>query len=124
MGLPFSGETADSAYYSIVEKYKVGKTAFRQFYGIKYYGRFKDDIFMILERRGVRTTDLWKVMRDRSSFYTHKLEGTSTTGVSFLDTFVHKGSGWRKSGRLDYRPHFKSTSLSIPLSFSSAHPVS
>jgi hypothetical protein len=70
MGLPCSGETADSAYYNIVEKYKVGKTAFRQFYGIKYYGRFKDDIFMILERRGVRTTDLWKVMRDRSSFYT------------------------------------------------------
>lgn len=78
---------------------------------------------MILERRGGRTTDLWKIMRDGSLFYKHTVEGTSTTGTSLLDTFLHKGSGWRKSGLLDNRPYFKNTSLSIPLSFSSAHPV-
>ena len=68
------------------------------------------------EHRVAFTKD-WDLQGRGSGFRVDKWHA-STFGVEFLDVFVHKSSC---GTRLAYKPHFKATSLGVPLHSSSAH---
>lgn len=123
MGQNFSGELADAAFYSDVERNRVDNARWLATMGIRLYARFKDDIFMAVSTDPIiyHTCYRWLVTDNRSCFKV-KLEAVSRSNVDMLDINIFKGPRYASSGRLDFRPIWKKTSLGAPLSFSSVHP--
>ena len=93
----------------------------REKYQIKFYGRFKDDLLIVLGGDRESRRDFWSEVTKRASFFKIVMEGVSNTGANTLDLRVFKGLRWQLTGTLDIGIHFKPTGLGIPLGDSSAH---
>ncbi len=48
MGLLYSGELSDYVFYDSVEKLYISRNEIRGKYNIKFYGRCKDDLLIVL----------------------------------------------------------------------------
>ena len=90
---------------------------------VLYYGRFKDDGFILLSCFDQSSIDaLINFMSARSKFF--KLQfGEPSRDTNFLDIRLWMGPCWKKSGRLDHTLHHKATSLYQPFALSSHHPM-
>ena len=122
MGMLAPGHVADSAFYSMVEAPFVLTTSTRRKFGLFFYARFKDDIFIIFDASsGVeKMRDFVCEFRKRSGPFILKMESVSRHGCQMLDLFVSVGP----SGRLMFSLFSKPTSIWQPLSLESCHPLS
>ena len=125
MGMTFSGEIADSAFLQNMEIDFILKDSVRSEYGIIFYVRFKDDIFIVLDGSYSLSTRqrLWSEMKNRADFFKLVIERVSRQSVSMLDTeisIIDIASGFFK---LASKPYFKASSMHTILSSQSAHPV-
>ena len=94
---------------------------FRAFWGIKYYAKVKDDCLIIADVQPGKTRFLREAFCSFPNFEIDKWE-SSLQEVDMLDISIFKGSDFSWTRRLSYKPHFKKTSLGVPLSVSSCHP--
>ena len=100
------------------------KTNFKARFGVKLWGRLKDDILLIISpQTQQRTERLLDILRMKSRFFKLKVEDISSTSIVMLDLVIYKGVRWQHTGFLDFRVHQKSSSLYTPLSTTSAHPA-
>ena len=120
MGLPCSGEISDASVYSLMEKSTITH-ANRHNYSIVYYGRFKDDILLIVGGTMDTRLELVRLIEERLCFFKIKVESVSSASVEFLDIRLIKGEGWKQCGILDFEVYRKTTSQWLPLSQTSMH---
>ena len=97
----------------------------RRRYGVKFYGRFKDDILIIFD--GSVPAHTWgnfvRAIRLKSKFFKIKTESMTKLSVNMLDVTLSKDSEWERTGRLSHYCFIKPTSIYTPLALSSAHPL-
>ena len=116
MGLPHSGDVADTSFYSLAEESWVHNLATRTKCSIVAYWRFKDDIFFILENWHSFRTFLRKFMAD-AQFFKIEVEGISKYRCTFLDVEVAK-----QGTKYICVPYIKASNVGVPLGLDSAHP--
>jgi len=121
MGLLCSGEISDFLFYQLAEKYFVLRDEIRLKYHIKFYARFKDDLFIVLGGSPESRKEFWHEFKTRSKYFKLKMESISNTEANVLDLCLFKGPLWRRTSRLDIKMFFKPTGLNIMLSDESAH---
>ena len=121
MGLVSSGEVSDSAFHWMVEETFLLQKSTRTTYEIFYYGRFKDDIFMIVGGNSGTRKELIAKMRSHSRFFKLQVDDVSGSGVEMLDITIQRvhPTGW---SRLVTSLYIKPTSISRPLAGTSMHP--
>jgi hypothetical protein len=91
-------------------------------HAVLFYGRYRDDIIILQERGDVEDGRFGVLARKlRGLTCNFKLEQweISQFAMVHLDTELYKLPG---CSTLKYRPHFKPSSLGVPLSCSSHHP--
>ena len=92
-------------------------------YNIKAYFRLKNDVFIIAgepQQRLNLTADWDNAAAKAKSPYTLEKWEASTREIDWLDVTVMKIPG---SKRLHFKPHFKPSSLGVPLSDRSAQSI-
>ena len=97
MGLQCSGEVLDNCFHFMVEDGFINNLANREHFRIKYWGRFKDDILVVLKGRQ-SNADIDRFMgylSHRSRFFKLKLDSVSAYSVSMLDVQFFKGGRWQ-----------------------------
>ena len=120
MGSHASGEIADAAFIAGVERKLLRGNTLEQA-GIKFYGRCKDDIFIIKQRgRGLPLINRVFAHENRTGFKVKRWDVSSQT-CEVLDAYFYKPDDVAVRRRLGARVHWKATSLGVPLSPSSAH---
>lgn len=118
MGMTASGNLADSVFYSTMELPFTLDAETRRRYGLLFYCRCKDDIFMVFRH------DFGKIKEFKSRWSSFNPMWTidgwefSTAGVDFLDVSIFLPKGFNK---LQYLTHWKATSLGVCLSPLSSH---
>ena len=122
MGLPHSGSLANSAFAGKVERTWITKNSTKAAYGIFLYARYMDDIFIVLRRDFKLVREFISELSRRSGYFIMQVESCSLTHATMLDLELYFGPGHKKTGILDYRPHFKESHFERPLSHLSAHP--
>jgi len=113
MGINASGEISDSAFLQYYELGFMLDPRIKEKFGILMYGRYRDDMFFIIERFGgniVSCIEAWRQHARKSPYR-----------VDSLDITVFKGKRWQTCGILDIRPFSKPTSRHVPLASWSAH---
>lgn len=127
MGLNFSGDLCDAAFFSMSEAWFVHNQGLRDQTGILLYVRFRDDVFMIL-RDGLHTAfcEFMERWREKAGCFKLVVEAISRSQLTVLDLSLEITKSVTAEGRCRYRvgfqPHFKPTSLGVPLSTASSHP--
>ena len=92
-------------------------------YHIRGYCRFKDDILLIIGGTLSSRASFLEEFRRRSRFFALKVDCVSSSSAEMLDITIFKGPSWRNSGMLDHTLFTKPTSIWLPLSPDSNHPV-
>ena len=113
MGLNFAGELADLVLFWLAER-----SISNPF--VQYYGRFKDDVLILFERRRDCYMSWLKAFKRKCSPYKVKLETLSSTTVEMLDVRINIHNS-EHSCRLSVEPYTKPTANKIPLTTDSAH---
>ena len=122
MGFNASDEIANCGFYVETERMTILHHDWRNTFGVRFYGRCKDDILIILRYSQGAILRFRDAFQQRSTHF--KIAGweASTVGVSFLDTFISKhqisGDNWV----IRTRVHFKETALGRVLGDNSSHP--
>ena len=122
MGLPHSGSLANSAFAGRVERTWLSRESTKAAYGIFLYARYMDDIFVVLRKDFKLVRQFIQELSHRSGYFIMQVESCSLAHATMLDLELYFGQGHKKTGILDYRPHFKDTHFQRPLSHLSAHP--
>jgi len=120
-----SGDISDAAFYKMVEDPVTLNPDFRRTFGLKYWNRFKDDIWCIIAG-DTPVTKFMSILRSNSRFFKLQVEDLVTLSnladrwIPFLD--VEMTVEYRDGlVQFAYRPYRKPTSLWRPLSWSSCH---
>lgn len=120
MGMISSGDISDSSLYNKLEKCFMLSQQVRNEYHIKYYGRFKDDIFMVSGSSMDKLQTLFRCMKERAGFFKLKVDECSKSSVVMLDVCLAKSSS-EFAAPLASSLHVKATSNWRPLSSESMH---
>jgi hypothetical protein len=123
MGLLCSGDVADASLFMLAEKEFATSPAIQQQYHISYYGRFRDDILLVIAGSMETRNAFLNEFRRRAGCFKFVIDSLSSTTADFLDLTVSKGKRWSKNGVLDYALFTKSTSQWTPLPTCSNHPA-
>ena len=115
IGLLHSGDVADAAFYSLVEKILLDNDEFIR-YGVVDWYRFRDDMCFLLHS-GPLFQKLLDRMRRLSGCFELKVEEVSTVELRYLDVVLR-----REDDRIVTYPYLKDPGLSRRLSCKSAHP--
>ena len=119
MGLTISGDTADVSFYNSVELPFVFTNRDSR---LRYYGRFKDDVFIVW-RGSIESVTAWFEQFKRASpIFKLKLEDAAVSTVDYLDITISKGKHWKHTGFPDIAPYVKPSSRNPPLTSNSYHP--
>ena len=121
MGLLCSPEVSNLAFYALAEKPWALVPAVASRFQMAYYGRFMDDIIVIIAGDPASRVQWATEYKHRSSFFRITCDSVSIDTAVMLDLVLFKGPHWHHSGLLDYKVHIKSTSIWTPLSVRSAH---
>ena len=118
MGAIHSGEVSDMVLYNKAEKGYVLSHSVRSRFGLRGYGRFRDDIVVAISAAG------WEAWYDGfvkalAPVYTCKLEALSRVSVQILDARLIFTPDHRS---LVYAPYLKPSTIGAPLGRDSAHP--
>jgi hypothetical protein len=119
MGFRFSGEIADMAFDTEMEQPGPLNHAFRSMYNLLFYGRYRDDVFMLLTD-GSSFSNLARALKQLCMNFRLEQWEISLHSLVHLDCVVYKMEG---VSSLNVRPHFKPTSLGVPLHPKSTHPL-
>ena len=126
MGLNFSGDLSDAAFYQMSESWFIHDMAVKTQAAILMYVRFKDDVFMILRDGHFRAfCDFMEKWRSKAGSFKLTVEAISRSRLTVLDLDLEITQHMAQDGkkyRVGFKPHFKPTSLGVPLSSSSSHP--
>ena len=120
MGLLSSDEISNFCFYELVEKH-VLKDHYKQKYGLKFWVRFKDDIFFVINAEHQMRVEFFHEIRRLGAFFIIKADSISKDKIEMLDTVIYKGSRFQACGKLDVGIHVKSTHQGTSLSHRSAH---
>ena len=124
MGLRCSGELSDTCFFKLCEEKFAADKAVQQQYGVLFYCRFKDDGFFIIDGPQDARIAICQELKRRSGCFQVVFDSVSSHDAIMLDLRLFKGSGWARSGTLDYELHLKESRQWSPLLHSSAHPMS
>lgn len=118
IGLNLSAEFCDLVFTHLAESNTVLDQEFREQHGLVFYGRYRDDIFMIYNHRNREMIDkVFCALNNRcDGVYQIELESISSVGLPFLDVFV-----FFRSGALAYSLHRKVTCQRVYLHSDSFH---
>eukprot|EP00438_Fugacium_kawagutii_P000047 Skav211389 [mRNA] locus=scaffold8085:1910:3208:+ [translate_table: standard] len=127
MGLNFSGELSDAAFYTMAEKWAISDPDIFGLAGILGYWRFKDDILIIVRSDCLRSFRNWfEQWKRRAGSFVLEVDTISQDETVFLDLDLQRrtnvGADGEASFTIAFSPHFKTTSLGVPLSHNSSHP--
>ena len=119
MGMAASGHIADSVFYFMAEKDFILEQTTRDSYGLVFYARFKDDIFLIFDTPedslyGIRR--FVENFKRRSGPFLIQIDSISKHGCQMLDLFVSSGCSTPKFSLFK-----KESSIWRPLSLESCH---
>jgi len=120
MGMVSSGDVSDASLYNKLEKPFMLQPQVRNKYGIKFYGRFKDDIFLVSSAPVEALQELVRLMKQHSEFFKLKVDEVSKSSVVMLDVCLSKGSH-ELEVPLSSALYVKPTSNWRPLSADSMH---
>jgi len=120
MGMVSSGDIRDASLYSRLEKPNMLKPEMQRKFQIRYYGRFKDDIFVIAWASLEDLTSMFREMRSRVGFFKLKADEVSKNCVVMLDVKLFKSS-LVSQAPLAHCLHTKPTSKRKPLGIDSMH---
>ena len=118
MGLPHSGEVADSAFATLAEDPWATDPDTQARHSIEGYWRFKDDILILGSRRQHAKEFFWK-MRELAAFFKVQCEAWNADEIQFLEVIVRKNVD---KGCFETMPKQRDSNISKPLDISSAHP--
>lgn len=121
MGLECSGDISDMCFHHMVEKPFCCDSTFRRHYHVEFYGRFRDDILLVLGGTPDSRREFIHAMKIRSRFFKLKVESVHASPAVMLDLVVSKGIRYERSGCLDVSIHTKVTAQGAALSSSSKH---
>ena len=119
MGMTFSGDVSDAAFYWMAERDFVLQPATRQRYCIYLYVRYKDDILTILGGTRETRAEFVRVFRSKTDFFKLKVDSFSSSSIEMLDITIFKGPRWSSTGLLDHKLFTKPSSQWQPLSIRS-----
>ena len=127
MGLNFSGELSDAAFYAMAERWMMDNPGTFDSAGILGYWRFKDDILVVVKQDHLSPFKAWyEHMKEKSGSFKLEVETVNQDQATFLDLDLHvqtrKGVNGEPTFCIAFEPHFKKTSLGVPLSHTSSHP--
>ena len=127
MGLNFSGDLSDAAFFSMSKDGFINNPRIREQTGILMYARYRDDVFIVLKDGWHRAfCDLMEKWRVRAGGFKLTVEAISKSGLTVLDLDLEITRYTAEDGcckyKIGYKPHFKPTSLGVPLSTASSHP--
>jgi len=123
MGLISSGDVSDASLLHRLEVPCTLDQSTRDRFQLKFYARFKDDIFMVVGGSRENATDLFSLMRKHSGVFKLKCDEVSKVKVCMLDIALFKGSS-NVPAPLKHCIHLKPSSHWRPLSMESMHPPS
>ena len=111
MGLNFSGELSDSAFYIMAEKWTIGSHHTLESAGVLGYWRFKDDILAAVKSDKFEPFRAWlEHMEVRAGSFRLEVETVSQNEVTFLDLClrvqVHHGADSGENFTIGFAPHF------------------
>jgi hypothetical protein len=113
IGLNCSAEFCDLVFLNLVEKPSVLNPVFKNTYGIQHYGRYRDDIFVLVnsshENRIIEMVSKLRGLCD--GVYKLKVESMSSSSCIFLDVSVLA----LPNGRFSYTLYRKVTSQRVYL---------
>lgn len=118
MGMVCSGNLADAVFNHTMEEGFITNPRVAAEYGLKFYCRCKDDVFLVLANDFAKIRDFKAAWSSRSTLWRLDDWKASMVGVDFLDVSVFKVPG---TNRLHYHTHWKPSSLGVCLSITSAH---
>lgn len=116
MGLNYAGELAD-----LVLAWQAERSLNNP--GLKYFGRFKDDILVLWERRPELYKPWLAAYIRKARPYTVKVERISSESVTMLDLRLTI-SNLSHGSNIVVTPFVKPTAAKIPLAVDSGHPAS
>ena len=120
MGLIHSSQLCDLAYYKHAE-FQLVDTSALAFFGVALYLRFRDDIFVIYNARENKIARFVSLLKSKAQYVQLQVESISEESAVMLDLCVRVCKHQRHKWSLEVFPHFKPTSLQVPLSCSSFH---
>ena len=121
MGLECSGDSSDVCFDRMVEKAYCNNKTVRERYHVEFYGRFTDDMLVVLGGSKDSRREFIDGMKKRSRFFKLKVESVNAASAIMLDLVVQKGARFKASGCLDISIHTKITAQGAALSSSSRH---
>ena len=121
MGLEMSGDVSDIAFHEMVEAEFVLNESVREKYHVEFYGRFRDDILLIIAGTPESRREFIDCLKVRSKFFKLKVESISRNSAVMLDLVVSKGFRFENIGSPDISIHTKSTAQGAALSSLSRH---
>ena len=119
MGMNMSGEVSDETYHNLAETWAASPEV-RRIFGIKYYGRFKDDILVLIDNSLSECTRFVHLLRQKSKYFQLDVESVSKSVCVMLDVQLVKvpAAGGYAIKSVAYT---KPTSIWSPLSSLSMH---
>ena len=116
MGIKHSGTLATVCFWSRCEKEFACDRSLWEYYGIRDYMRYHDDILIPIQNCSLKIQEFVEKITKMADYYVLEVEEIGRC-VRYLDLSV-KVMG----SRILCAPTFKETSLLVPLSYSSMHP--
>ena len=86
MGLNFSGELSDAAFYAMAERWMMDNPGTFDSAGILGYWRFKDDILVVVKQDHLSPFKAWyEHMKEKSGSFKLEVETVNQDQATFLD---------------------------------------
>lgn len=120
MGLLCSPDLANLCFYSLAER-NFALSSEASALGVRSYLRYMDDGFIGHQGSWRSLSTFCARLREKSRYFKLEFE-VHRSSCTFLDLRISIGRRFRSSGKPDYEPYRKETSIAIPLTGSSSHP--
>ena len=129
IGLQLSADLANLVFARAVESNSVLRECVRKRHGVQFYGRYMDDIIMVVEKKPAGhhegVVGLLAAMRKLGgTIYELKVEEVSETSVSFLDVNLIIPDQFSSRPELQWSLHRKVTNQKVALHHASFHSTS
>ena len=117
----FSGDLCDMTMHNTVEHNFIDNDGARSSFKMLEYARYKDDIFVIIDRDVAAVRRLASASSARSTVWRLSLESVSSSSVDFVDLHISRGCRWGATRCLDIEVHYKPSTQKVYLSATSFH---
>ena len=126
IGMTLSADLANLVFSQVVEKRTIMKSVFRQAFDVQFYGRYMDDIIMVVGRKPSSHKNslagLMRILRKCcGGTYALKVEDISSSSVNFLDVNLMIPADFSVCPKLQWSLHRKATTQKVALHDSSFH---